>query len=214
MNESPNVHEPLKPSRLMMKMVLISALIIIVIGAVYYRSLAVIPFALGVFVTSGLNILKLRMLERTVQKVMNTEDQEMGKNIVRLQYLLRYLLTGVVLVAVGLIHNYTSPPPIYSSRDWYIAIWAALFPNAPDALLYAPFISMWGALTGIFTLQLSVILVRSLKLEKDGEHFVKYVEDEDEKSDGENGENVEYSNENAESDDDNASNVTKEDNSE
>jgi len=178
----------------MIKMVLISALIFIIVGAIVYRSLAIIPFALGVMVTSGLNILKLRMLERTVQKVINTEDREMGKNIVRLQYLLRYFLTGIVLVAVGLIHNFTSPPPFYSDRDGYIAVWATLFPNAPAALLEAPFISIWGALAGIFTLQLSVIIVRSLKLEKDGEHFVKYVDDEEEdeeKNSAENGEDAE-----------------------
>ena len=214
MDNLTNIYQPLKPSRLMMKMVLISALIIIIIGAVFYRSLAAIPFSLGVMVTSLLNILKLRMLERTVQKVMNTEDSEMGKNIVRLQYLLRYFLTGIVLVAIGLIHNFTSPPPIYSDRDWYIAIWGTIFPNAPEVFIHAPLISMWGALAGIFTLQLSVILVRSLKLEKDGEHFVKYEDDEDEKNDDKNGENAETSNENAVSGNDNASNNTKEDDSE
>jgi len=175
--------EPLKPSRLMIKMVLIAALIIIAIGAVYYRSLAAIPFALGVLITSGLNILKLRMLERTVQKVIYMEDQEMGKNLVRLQYLLRYFLTGVVLVAIGLIHNFTSPPPFYSDREWYIAVWGTIFPNAPESLLTAPFISMWGALAGIFTLQLSVIIVRSFKLEKDGTNFIKYDDENDEETD-------------------------------
>jgi len=175
--------EPIRPSRLMIKMVFISALIIIAAGVVYYiatnQFLAVIPFALGVMASSGLNIFKLRMLERTVQKVIYMDDQEAGKNIVRLQYLLRYFMTGVVLLAIGLIHNFTTPPPFYSDRDGYIAVWATLFPNAPEALLTAPFISIWGALFGIFTLQLSVIIVRLLKLEKDGEHFVKYEDDEE-----------------------------------
>jgi len=173
MNESP------KPSKLMMKMVVIAALIIIIIGIIFYRSLAAIPFALGVLATSGLNIFKLRMLEKTVQKVIYMDDQEAGKNVIRLQYLLRYLMTGAVLVVIGLIHNYTTPPPFYSSRDLYIAVWAALFPSAPEALLNAPFISMWGALAGIFTLQLSVIIVRSFKLETDGTEFIKYEDDED-----------------------------------
>ena len=176
MNEN---HEPLKPTGIMIKMVIVAALIIIVIGAVFYRSLAVIPFALGVFVSSGLNIFKLRMLERTVQKVIHMDDQEAGKNVVRLQYLLRYFLTGIVLVAVGLISNFTSPPPPFSARQWYIGVWEAIFPNAPESLLNAPFISIWGAIAGIFTLQLSVILVRTMKLEKDGDNFIKYEDDED-----------------------------------
>jgi len=107
------------------------------------------------------------------------EDQQAGKNVIRLQYLLRYVLTAVVLVIVGLIHNYTTAPPFYSTRELYIAVWALLFPNAPEALLSAPLISMWGALAGIFTLQLSVILVRSMKLEKDGTNFIKYDDEED-----------------------------------
>jgi len=191
-----NIYEPLKPSRLMMRMVLIAALIIIVAGLIYYivigSVLVVIPFALGVLATSGLNIFKLRMLERTVQKVLNMDDQEAGKNVVRLQYLFRYFITAVVLVIIGLVHNFTTPPPFYSDRDGYIAVWATLFPNAPESFLTAPFISIWGALIGIFTLQLSVILVRSLKLEKDGEHFVKYEDDEEDSAqDDHNEENTE-----------------------
>ena len=183
-------------------MVLIAALVIIVIGAVFYRSLAAIPFTFGVLITSGLNIIKLRMLERTVHKVVYMEDPEMGKNVVRLQYLLRYFLTGVVLVAVGLIHTYTTPAPFYSSRDAYFGVWAALFPNGPQSLLSAPLISIWGAIAGIFTMQLSVILVRSMKLEKDGNNFIKY-DDDDEGDKDENANSVENVGEKVEKDDEN-----------
>ena len=182
----------------MIRMVMVAALAIIVIGAVFYRSLAAIPFTFGVLITSGLNIIKLRMLERTVHKVVYMEDPEMGKNVVRLQYLLRYFLTGAVLVAVGLIHNYTTPPPFYSTRDAYFGVWAALFPNGPEALLSAPLISIWGAIAGIFTMQLSVILVRSMKLEKDGDTFIEYNDDEDDGSKEENAGNVDKEGENAE----------------
>jgi hypothetical protein len=175
-----------KASKLMKKMIMLSAMIIIVIGIIYYalteQALAVIPFTLGVLITSGLNIFKVRMLENTVYKVVSMDDQEMGKNIVRFQYLIRYLLTGVVLVVVGFIHVYTSPPTISviaNNEATYIAVWATLFPNAPQSLLTAPFISLWGALFGIFTLQMSVIIVRSMKLEKDGTEFIEYVDDED-----------------------------------
>jgi len=175
MNESA---EPVRPTKIMIKMVAVAAVILIVKGTVYYRSLAAIPFTFGVLITSGLNIFKLRTLERTVQKVVTMDDQAAGKNIVRFQYLLRFLLTGVVLVIVGLIHTYTTEPPFYSDRSWF-SIWGALFPNAPEALITAPFISLWGALAGLFTLQISVIIVRTMKLEKDGTEFIKYEDDED-----------------------------------
>ena len=177
--------EPFLPSQFMRKMVLVAAAIIIVIAAVFYRSLAVIPFALGVLATSFLNVYKIRMLERTVEKVLDMENQQDGKNAVRLQYLLRYFLTGVVLVIIGIIQNYTSPPPFYSSREWYIAVWAILFPGAPEALITAPLISIWGAIFGIFTLQLSVLFLRIFKREKDGTNFIKYEDDEDANGDDE-----------------------------
>ena len=167
------------PTALMTRMVMISALLIIIIGVVIYRSFAALPFAFGVIITSGLNIIKIRMLEQTVRKVIEMDDPEAGKNVVRLRYLLRYFLTGVVLVAVGLIHSYTTPPPLYSSRGSYLAVWSQLFPGGPESLLSSPLISIWGALAGIFTLQLSVILVRSMKLEKDGDNFIEYVDDEE-----------------------------------
>ena len=199
-----NDMESPKASKLMIRMVLIAALAIILAGAVFYRSLAAIPFAFGVLITSGLNIIKLRMLLRTIRKVVYMEDPAMGKNVVRLQYLLRYILTGAVLVAVGLIHNYTTPPPFYSSREAYFGVWAALFPNGPQSLLSAPLISIWGALAGIFTLQLSVILVRSMKLEKDGDNFIEYSDDDG--TNEENANNVEKEGENVEKDDENSVN--------
>jgi len=170
--------EPLKPTGIMIKMIIVSAIVIVAIGAVAYRSFAVIPFALGVFASAGLNILKLRMLERTVQKVINMENQETGKNLVRLQYHLRYILTGVVLVAIGLIDNFTTPPIVEGSRS-YFAAWAAIFPNGPASLLSAPLISVWGAILGIFTMQLSVIMIRFMKPEKDGTNFIKYEDDDE-----------------------------------
>jgi len=181
--------EPLKPTRIMVKLIMVAALIIIIIGLLVYRSLAVIPFIFGVLITSGLNIMKIRMLEKTVQKVIYMENQNTGKNIVRFQYLLRYFLTGIVLVVIGLIHNYTTPShPLLSNRE-HLAVWAILFPNAPESLLSAPFISIWGALAGIFTLQIAVIIIRFFKLEKDGTEFIEY-KDDDEESNEQNDEEI------------------------
>ena len=191
-----------KASKLMTRMIMVAALIIIIAGVIYYRSLAALPFALGVIIISGLNIIKVRMLEKTVQKVVNMDNQESGKNLVRFQYLLRYMLTGVVLVAIGLISNYTTRPPFYSSRESYFAVWATLFPNAPEALLEAPVISVWGALAGVFTLQLSIMLVRMFKLEKDGTNFIEYKDDDDEAAE-DNEEKTEQFDENTRSNDSN-----------
>jgi len=185
MAESIENTDELKPVKPMMKMVVVAAIIMIVLGILYYmlsaRPFVALPFALGVLITSALNIIRINMLEKTVRKVINMKmgDQEAGRNTVRLQYLFRFFLTGAVLVAVGLIQNYTTAPPIYSSREFYLPIWALLFPNGPESLLTAPFISLWGALAGIFTMQISVILLRFMKLEEDGTEFIEYKDDDE-----------------------------------
>ena len=181
--------DPLKASKLMKKMVLVAALIIVVIGIVFYRSFAVIPFILGVIIMSGFNIFKIRLLERTTLKVLDMDNQESGKNTVRFQYLLRYFLTGVILLAIGFIHTYTSAPTPFSVNETHISVWTILFPGAPESLLNAPLISLWGALAGTFTMQISVMIVRSMKLEKDGTSFVKYEDNE-----ADNNENYEHGN--------------------
>jgi len=115
----------------MIQVVLITALAMMAGGAIFYRSFEAFPFALGVLLTSVLNAGKILMLERTVKKAIDMEDPKTGKNYVRIQFLLRYLLTAAILVAAGL----------------------------------TPFISVWGALFGIFTLQISVIIVRVMKID-------------------------------------------------
>jgi len=108
-------------------------LVIIAGGAVFYRSLEALNFALGVLLSSALNVLKVYLLERTVSKTLDMTDPVMGKNYIRFQYLLRFFLAAAVLVAAALI----------------------------------PFISLWGAIIGIFTLQISVMIVRSMKLSEE-----------------------------------------------
>lgn len=126
-------------SKRMIIVVCISAFAFIVAGVAYHRSVMALFFAFGVILTSGFNICKVFMLERAINKTLEMSDPETGKNYIRLQYLLRYFLTGVVLLAVGLIHNYFDPP----------------------------FISIWGAIAGVSTLQIAVIAIRFMKLEKD-----------------------------------------------
>ena len=116
----------------------VAALALIVVGAAIYRSIDALYFAIGVIASSSLNVGKVFLLERTVQKTLEMDDPASGKNYVRLQFLVRYVFTGLVLVAAGLISNYVEPP----------------------------FINIWGALAGIFTLQISVIIVRHSKLDE------------------------------------------------
>jgi len=184
--------ERVTPTKLMIKMVWIAGLILTALGLIYYilisRALVIIPFTFGVAITTALNVSKLRMLEKTVQKVVHMDDQNAGKNLVRIQQLLRFLLTGAVLVIVGLIDNVTTVSPFLNPDRLHLPVWATLFPNAPETLLVAPFISMWGALAGLFTLQISVILIRTFKLEKDGDNFIEYT---DEKDDSETDDSIE-----------------------
>ena len=127
-----------QPSRRMIFVIGISVLILSVAGAFVYRSLEALYFAFGVILTSSLNVLKVFLLERTVKKVVDMDEPDAGKNYVRLQYLLRYFLTGIVLLTAGLVSMYVQPP----------------------------FINIWGAVAGVFTLQIAVISVRSMKPEE------------------------------------------------
>jgi len=130
------------PSKKMIMVIGISAVVIIAAGIAFFRSLQALFFAFGVILTSSLNVLKVVMLERTVNKISDMDEADAGKNYVRLQYLARYFLTAVVLLGVGLITMYVDPP----------------------------FINIWGAVAGVFTLQIAVFSVKFMKLEeKDSE---------------------------------------------
>ena len=84
--------------------------------------------------TSSLNAGKFLLLERTVKKTLDMSEPDSGKNYVRLSYLIRYFLTGAVLIAAGLIGYFT------------------------------PHISIvLGAIFGLFTMQIAVVIVRHMK---------------------------------------------------
>jgi len=109
----------------MIMLIGVSSLFIIAAGAAYYRSFSVFPFALGVFLTSALNVLKVIMIERAVEKVVNMKGKNAG-SFIGFQYILRFLLTGAVLVLAAKV----------------------------------PFINLWGAVAGIFTLQIAAYSMR------------------------------------------------------
>ena len=126
-----------KMAKWMILMICAAAIGLIIIGTAIYRSIDALYFAIGVILTSSLNVGKVWLLERTVQKTLEMDDPASGKNYVRINFLLRYILTGIVLAAAGLVSVYVDPP----------------------------FINIWGAIAGIFTLQISVIIVRHRKLD-------------------------------------------------
>lgn len=126
-----------KASEKMVVWIIIIALVFIAGGAAYFRSIEALYFAIGVILTSSLNVGRIFLLDRTVKKTLEMDDPSTGKMFVRLQFLLRYLLTGLVLMAAGLISVYVEPP----------------------------FINIWGAVAGIFTMQIAVIIVRHRKLD-------------------------------------------------
>ena len=72
-------------------------------GAIYYRSLVgAAQFALGVALSAALNMAKVYLLERTVRKSVDIGDPDAGKRYAQLQYLSRYMLTGLVLAVAAL----------------------------------------------------------------------------------------------------------------
>jgi len=80
----------------------ISFLVLIAAGIAYYRSFAFLPFALGAFLGTALNVYKVIMLDRTVKKVAGMEKEKAG-NYVTVQRFLRFLLTGIILVLSALL---------------------------------------------------------------------------------------------------------------
>ena len=109
----------------------VSSLVIIAAGGAYYRSSLVFPFAGGVFLTSALNVLKVIMLGRNIERAVDMESKE-AENFIRFQLFLRFLLTGLVLL---------------------IAV-------------KTPFISLWGAAAGIFTLKIALFIMGFFECDK------------------------------------------------
>ena len=73
----------------------------VIAGFLYYRSVAALPFAAGIVLMYGTNILRIVMLDRTAGAVALTEGMAYA-NRVKLQYLARQLLTALVLVIAAL----------------------------------------------------------------------------------------------------------------
>lgn len=86
-----------KPAKRMILVICGSSLVFMGAGAVYYRSLTALFFALGVALAMGMNSAKVVMIERAVDRTAEIEEKKEGRNYVRFQYILRILLTGAIL---------------------------------------------------------------------------------------------------------------------
>lgn len=82
--------------------ILIIAVLTIVISAIYYRSLAFLPFMLGVILGSAVSVSKVFLLEHAVDKALGMEQKHAG-NYIGLQHLLRLGLSAVALVIGALV---------------------------------------------------------------------------------------------------------------
>ena len=71
-------------------------MVCILASAVYYRSLDFLPFMFGVFSGTAVSIVKVFLLDNAVNKALTMEQKHAG-NYLSIQYLLRFVLTGVVL---------------------------------------------------------------------------------------------------------------------
>jgi hypothetical protein len=95
----------MKLTQLAKKMILIICILMLIFTAasiIYYRSLACLPFIYGCLLGGALSSYKVILLDKAVDKALGLE-QKTADNYVRLQHLLRFFLSAVVLVAAALI---------------------------------------------------------------------------------------------------------------
>ncbi|MCL2488333.1 MAG: hypothetical protein FWE80_06580 [Oscillospiraceae bacterium] len=110
----------------------ISWLVLAAGSAVWYRSLGCLPFAAGALAGSALNAVKIIMIDRASKKVAGMEKTK-AANYVRIQHLLRFLLTAGVLTLIGVL-AYTE--------------------TVPASCLY-------GAAAGVLTFQIAVYSIKN-----------------------------------------------------
>ena len=84
----------------MIRVITALSVVVIAAGAIYYRSFSVMPFAVGVALSSALNGIKVILIENSIKKLVDMDDKR-AYNYFRVQYLVRYLLTGAVFVVAA-----------------------------------------------------------------------------------------------------------------
>lgn len=83
-------------ARRMIYTIMLISLVCILGSVAYYRSLAFIPFVLGVLIGSAVSIAKVFLLERAVDKAL-TMDKIKAGGYVGIQHVLRLLISGAAL---------------------------------------------------------------------------------------------------------------------
>lgn len=94
--------QPADLSKKMTRTICVLAFVLAAASALYYRSPACLPFVLGVLLGSAVSVAKVLLLERVVDRAVAMEKKA-APGYVRLQYLLRFSLTGAVLVLAALV---------------------------------------------------------------------------------------------------------------
>lgn len=95
-------------------------------GFAYYRSLALfLPFLCGALLGTALGVGKVILLDRAVAGIAGME-KERGMNYARLQQLLRFLLTGAVLVIAALL-PFERRQPLWGAAASVLAYQAAVY---------------------------------------------------------------------------------------
>jgi len=82
----------------MMKAVICISALMMAGGVAVFRSSLAVGFALGIGMSMALNLVKIVWLKRCVTRAVNMETARAGAYI-SINYILRFVLTGVVLVA-------------------------------------------------------------------------------------------------------------------
>ena len=82
----------------MIKAITIISVLMMVIGAAFFRSSLAIGFVIGVAMSMGLNIVKALWLRHSVSRAVNME-QAAGTAYIAVMHVLRFVATGLVLVA-------------------------------------------------------------------------------------------------------------------
>jgi len=83
-------------ARRMIIIILITSFACVLISVVYYRSLKFLPFMIGVLLGTAVSIFKVFLLEYTVNNALTMEKTK-ASGYVSIQYILRFLLTGIIL---------------------------------------------------------------------------------------------------------------------
>lgn len=86
----------------MVKVVIVIALLCVIASIIYHRSLEFLPFLFGIILGSAVSIVKISLIDRTVDKALDMEKNKSSKYLA-LQNTLRLLLSGVVLVIGAIV---------------------------------------------------------------------------------------------------------------